>query len=131
MHEFGVVEELLKQIEACCREQGGERVTSLKVALREGSGYKPDPFAFAFELLKKGTVADQAVLTVEIAPEEARCMNCGYLQTITEFTDSCSQCQSLFLSPVIRGPAAVKELVLETKGIEEDPSSTGKDLEYA
>ncbi len=113
MHEFGIVDELLGQIEACCRENGGGRVTSVRVALRKGSGYEPDHLTFAFDLQKVGTLAAGAVLAVESAPGTARCVGCGHTHPAEDLPERCPRCQA---GPVVWAagpPLAVKELVID------------------
>lgn len=80
MHEFGVVENLVRSLERQLAEAGVERVAVVR--FRRGSAFSDDALRQAFEMLSPGTPLAGAVLQVETVNLEFAC-KCGHQQVIT------------------------------------------------
>jgi hydrogenase nickel incorporation protein HypA/HybF len=77
MHEVGLARQVLEIAESAARAEGARAIT--KIGLRVGAmaGVVPDALTFAFEVAKRGTLAERAVLDVEYVPLVCYCEGCG------------------------------------------------------
>ena len=65
MHEWAIAEELLEQACNRAREGGIVRISQIEVCLGEDSHLTEEALRTSFDLLKKGTMAREAVLKVD------------------------------------------------------------------
>jgi hydrogenase nickel incorporation protein HypA/HybF len=65
MHESHTAEELIEEVSHHARENGIARVTKIGVSLGKESHITEEALNSWFDLLKKGTIAEQAVLGIE------------------------------------------------------------------
>jgi hydrogenase nickel incorporation protein HypA/HybF len=70
MHEFSLINDLMRKIDAIAREQGARRVVGVKVTLGALSHLSPDHFREHFEAAATGTIAEAAKLDIEILRDE-------------------------------------------------------------
>ncbi len=66
MHEASLMKNLVGKVEQLAREHGGSRVTRVGVKLGALSHFSPDHFREHFEQAARGTVAEGAVLDIEL-----------------------------------------------------------------
>ena len=91
MHEFGIMETLLRDAEAAA---GGARVKALTVRVGPLSGVVVDSLRFAFESLAPGSVAEGARLAVVETRPELQCTECGTLYETNVGEYRCPKCGS-------------------------------------
>jgi hydrogenase nickel incorporation protein HypA/HybF len=94
VHELSLIASAFEVLEDEARKHGAQSVS--RVVLRVGvmSGVVPDLLESAFEVYKKGTIAETARLEIVLAPVKVRCPDCGG-ETVREETDfSCAACGS-------------------------------------
>ena len=116
MHELSLIASVFEVLEEKAREHGALRVT--KVLLRVGrmSGVVPDLLESAFDIYKKGTLAERARLDIVIVPVRLRCPDCGG-EAVREETDfSCAACGSRRVEIVEGRELIVERIELETEG---------------
>ena len=73
MHEMAITQSV---VDAVCEHAAGRRVHSVKLEVGQLCAVVPDSMRFCFELATQGTVADGAVLDVDVRPGAARCRAC-------------------------------------------------------
>lgn len=115
MHELSLVAGLFEVLEAKAREAGAARVTSVTLRVGEMSGAVPDLLSSAFEVYKKGTIAERASLKIDLVPVRPRCRSCGGTSWREEAGFICAACGSRDLE-VVEG----RELMLERLEVEVD-----------
>ncbi len=71
MHEFSLINDLMRKIESIAREHGGRRIVSVKVRLGALSHISPGHFREHFIQAAAGTVAAGARLDIEQHQDEA------------------------------------------------------------
>ena len=71
MHESGLVEDLIYEVEKVSRANGGGRVTSVEVGVGELAGFSAEHFAEHFKLASCGTLAAGADLVITICEGDA------------------------------------------------------------
>jgi hydrogenase nickel incorporation protein HypA/HybF len=93
MHEVSIAQGLLEIAIDNCTKQGYKGIELIKVKIGRASGVVPDSLLFAFEVLKVGTIAEKAVLTIEEIPVSGFCTKCNKNFTVAEaFIISCPLC---------------------------------------
>ncbi len=75
--------------------QGAERIDRLGLRVGALSGVVPDALVFAFEVLKKDTIAEMARLEVEYILLRIYCPTCEREYTMDDFWYTCPDCGSI------------------------------------
>jgi hydrogenase nickel incorporation protein HypA/HybF len=70
MHEFSLINDLMRKIAAIAHEQSARRVVGVKVTLGALSHISPDHFREHFEAAATGTIAQDAMLDIETLTDE-------------------------------------------------------------
>jgi hydrogenase nickel incorporation protein HypA/HybF len=68
VHEAGLMQEALDLAVAAGRGHGAGRIVRLRLRVGADSGVVPDALAFAFEVIREGTIAATAALEMETVP---------------------------------------------------------------
>ena len=66
MHEFSLIKDLLHKVTTIALERQATRVTGIKVKLGPLSHISPDHFREHFIHAARGTIAEDATLTIEV-----------------------------------------------------------------
>jgi hydrogenase nickel incorporation protein HypA/HybF len=95
MHESSIALSLLEIIEERCREEGCKSVESVRVRAGKASGVSSESLSFAFEILKKDTIAHEAKLIIDLVPLGGLCSRCENQFTTEEaYILECPHCSS-------------------------------------
>lgn len=93
MHEFSIIDSLISTVLKECRNAGFSKVEKVKISVGKASGAMPEALHFAFDILKKQTIADEASLLIEEIPVAGHCNNCQCAFTTEEsFIFACPYC---------------------------------------
>jgi len=92
MHEQSLVRSLLKQVETLRCEYDGGYVSEVRVEKGPLSGVESFLLSGAFELLSKGTAAEDAILVIDEVPLMAKCKLCSRDFEINNFVFRCPVC---------------------------------------
>jgi hydrogenase nickel incorporation protein HypA/HybF len=109
MHEFGLMQSVLENVDSAAREAGAEKVTEIRLVIGEMREVLPDAMQFAFEALSTDTLCEGAELTMTLVTPSSRCSQCGYSFEHDRFHWSCPECGSL-ATELLGG----KELYIDT-----------------
>ena len=71
MHEFSLINDLMRKIETIARDQGAGRVVALKVKLGALSHISAEHFCEHFEAAARGTIAEGGRLEIETLTDES------------------------------------------------------------
>ena len=77
MHEYSLVESLVRRVEEEARRRSATRVHSLRVSVGELAGVDPELFRTAFETFRAGTLCEDTALEVVTYPAAWTCPSCG------------------------------------------------------
>jgi hydrogenase nickel incorporation protein HypA/HybF len=93
MHEISIAESILEIAQAEAFRRNALSVQRIKLQLGEFTTIVNEALKFAFEVVRHGTIASEAVLEIETVPTIVECVICCAI-TIPEKTLSlvCSQC---------------------------------------
>jgi hydrogenase nickel incorporation protein HypA/HybF len=114
VHELSLVASVFEVLEDEARRHDARRVTRVVLRIGVMSGVVPDLLESAFEVYRKGTIAETARLEIEIVPVKLRCPDCGG-EAVREDTDfSCAGCGSRRVEIVEGRDLVVGTIELET-----------------
>lgn len=65
MHELSIAQNVLEIVLAEAEKNKGKKVKGVYLKLGEGSAIEPDSLIFCFELVSKGTIAEEAEIHIE------------------------------------------------------------------
>jgi hydrogenase nickel incorporation protein HypA/HybF len=77
MHEFAICQSLIAEAGRVAAAHNASEVTGIVVAVGPLSGVEAPLLARAFEIARTGTIAERAVLDIEIVPISVWCGDCG------------------------------------------------------
>jgi len=93
MHEISVVQSIIDIAEANARRQNSNWIQTIKIQLGEFTTIVPDALEFAFEVARRGTLAQDATLKIEFVPMVTRCVLCGTVNDpVRQICLLCPQC---------------------------------------
>jgi hydrogenase nickel incorporation protein HypA/HybF len=108
MHELSIIAGLMETVESLAREHKAREVTGIRIRVGALSGVVAELLESAFDMYKKGTIAENAVLEVEKVPFKLRCKACGAENIREDFQYACAACGAADLE-LLEGT----ELILE------------------
>jgi len=122
MHEMSIVMSLLKALEEKALEVRGtlEGARVEKISMRVGalSGVVPEALQFSFEVARRGTIFDGAVLEIEDVPLRGRCRACAKEFAIEDVIFACTACGSADVEI-----ASGRELFIESFELNDGPGA--------
>ncbi len=77
MHEVSIAQGILDIIIENSERHGFRKVNSVTLRIGRASGIVVDALRFAFEIVKKDTIASEAELLIEEIPVGGVCLNCN------------------------------------------------------
>lgn len=92
MHEMSLVEGVRELINDAAAREGFSRVKQVRVEIGELSGVEREAFAFCFDIVMKGGIADGARLEVIATPGRGRCPACKRETALAAIYDPCEHC---------------------------------------
>ena len=107
MHEFSIMQNLLKIIEKEAEANSLSKVNAITVKIGKLRQVVPEFIEFAFTTIAKDTVAANAKLNIESIPITIHCGKCNQDYPVIEDTYTCPKCDSIDIK-VITG----KEIIL-------------------
>lgn len=86
--------DILRTAEDVARQNNSSRILKLKIRVGAISGVVTEALQFAFEALKKGTIAEDAELEIEVVPARCLCKECQTEYEPGEVDFLCPNCGS-------------------------------------
>jgi hydrogenase nickel incorporation protein HypA/HybF len=122
MHEMGITQGILASAIDAAEAEHATRINEIRISVGDMTDVVEDALQFAFEALREGTMAEDAVLVVNHVSPKSRCMACGKEFEHDKWDLTCPACES-FICEVIEG----RELRIDSIDIDTDePSATGE-----
>ncbi|MEJ2423859.1 MAG: hydrogenase maturation nickel metallochaperone HypA [Candidatus Thiodiazotropha sp.] len=113
MHEMSLCESVIQILQDNAVSQGFKRVKTVWLEIGELSGVEVEAMRFGFEVVSRGTLADQAALEIIESPGTAWCMQCGKSVRVRQRFDACPECGSYQLQINGGEEMRIKELEVE------------------
>jgi hydrogenase nickel incorporation protein HypA/HybF len=93
MHELAIAESIIEMAAAEAKNRNSPAIETIKVRLGEFTGVVREALEFGFEIARQGTLAEKAVLDIEIVPLKTRCPHCGLTgRPVDDFCFLCAGC---------------------------------------
>ena len=77
MHEASIAISLLETVSAKCLQEGYSSIESVRLKVGKAAGILPDALLFAFDIVKKDTIAREAELVIDFIPLGGHCLDCN------------------------------------------------------
>jgi hydrogenase nickel incorporation protein HypA/HybF len=89
MHELSIAEAVMAIVE---RHARGRKVETVELKVGHLRQVVPSALEFAFQLVSEGTVAEGAVLEMEVVPAAGECRSCKAWTPLPGFPLVCASC---------------------------------------
>jgi hydrogenase nickel incorporation protein HypA/HybF len=113
MHELSVTESLLKIALKHAEKANAKRVTDLNIVIGDLASMVDDSIQFYWEIIAKGTIAEQAKLNFRRVPAQLQCMTCSETYHPSDRELACPKCNGINVK-IITG----EEFALESIDVE-------------
>lgn len=113
MHELSVTESLLQIALQHAEKADARRVTDLYIVIGDLASMVDDSIQFYWEMIAKGTIAEQATLHFRRIPAELQCLTCSEKYHPTDRELACPKCGGIN-TKIIAG----EEFALESIDVE-------------
>jgi len=94
VHELSLCDDLLSQVKTIAAQNNAQSVESITVQIGELSGVEPVLLESAFDLIKVGSIAEQAKLILQTSAVTVFCRECGAESEVPVNKLLCYVCQS-------------------------------------
>lgn len=113
MHEMSLCEGVLQIIESEAKNQKFTKVKRVIIDVGVLSGVEISAFEFAFEVVMRGSIAENAELEINELVAQAWCMQCAKVVTVNQRYDPCPKCGSYQLQISSGDELKIKELEVD------------------
>jgi len=114
MHELSIITALFETLESQAREHRAARITVVELRVGPFSGAVPELLREAFDMYKKGTLADGATLVLIEPPVRVKCPACGSEAERRDFILKCPSCGSADIVLLAGTELFLEKIELET-----------------
>jgi hydrogenase nickel incorporation protein HypA/HybF len=94
VHEMSLAESVREIVEETARASGAEQVAAVRLEIGRLAQVEIEAMRFAFDVVMRGSLADQARLEIVETDGTAWCMRCSEPVLITRRGDACPRCGS-------------------------------------
>ena len=113
MHEIGIMEQTVAIAINNAQQQNATKINKIIMRIGKLSGVVPSALEFAFEVVTKNTIAENASLEIKTIPVSCWCENCQVNFSPPEWFFECPNCHQ-FSHQILAG----KEIELASLEIE-------------
>ena len=113
MHEMSICEGILQVLEQQAGSQGYSRVKTVWLEIGGLAGVEVEALRFGFDVVMKGSLAENARLEIIDIPGEAWCMRCSKAVAVKQRFDACPYCQGHQLQVTDGEQLKIKELEVD------------------
>lgn len=113
MHEMALAHGILDIAINTAAQHNAAKVGRIKLLVGKMTHVEPDSLRFCFEALAVGTVAEGAVVDIEITPLIGRCRDCGGEFPVQGYYFVCPACNSSLIEIVSGRELTVEHLEVD------------------
>lgn len=117
MHEVSMMQNTLDIAIAQAQQNGATKIERITMNIGELSGVIPEALEFAFEVLIRGTIADNAQLEIITIPVVCYCQECNRNFQPDNYIYECPECRQISTN-IVQG----RELALVSLVVSRDDS---------
>lgn len=93
---MGITQGILSSALEAAEKAGATRIDEIRISVGELTEIVDDALQFAFEVLRQGTIAEEAALVVTRVPARSRCAQCGIEFEHDRYDIICPECGNPF-----------------------------------
>jgi hydrogenase nickel incorporation protein HypA/HybF len=93
MHELSIASEIISIVEEEAKKKKARRINSITLEVGKLSGIVVECLEFAFPIVAKDTLAEEAILKIENIPLKIYCYRCRKEFQLDEVNFHCPQCK--------------------------------------
>ncbi len=97
MHEIGIIENIIREVERVALDNRLDKVTSINLKIGALRHIDPEYLDFAFDAVKRETIASEARLQVEYIPVIVKCNQCLNKFEVKGYYFICPDCDGVEL----------------------------------
>jgi hydrogenase nickel incorporation protein HypA/HybF len=94
MHEMSLAESVREIVDEAARANGARRVAGVRLEIGRLAQVEIEAMRFAFDVVMRGSLAEQARLEIVEVDGSAWCMRCSEPVVIAQRGDACPKCDS-------------------------------------
>jgi hydrogenase nickel incorporation protein HypA/HybF len=113
MHEMAISESIIGILEDEARRQHYARVKKVRLEIGPLAGIETEALRFTFDVVTKGTLAENAVLEIIATEGQAWCLPCEKSVPIRERFDTCPICGGHQLQVTAGDEMRIKDLEVD------------------
>jgi len=113
LHEAKLAAGIVETVERVARENGGSRITGIRLQIGEFTCVQPDTLRFCLQTLAEGTIAQNAAISISRIRTRALCTKCRSEFDVHEIEFQCPTCASTDIELV-----SGRELIIESIEVE-------------
>lgn len=110
MHEISLLESVLEIVETQARQQNFTQVKKISLEIGALSCVAAEALRFGFDVVMKGTLAENAELTIIEIAGQGKCSRCAQLLELETLHDPCSHCGAFGVQIMQGEQMRIKEL---------------------
>ena len=95
MHEVSIMAEAVRMAKESAQAAGASRITTLRLRIGKLSGAVPEALEFAWDVVRRGTIAETATLEIESVAAICWCATCQAEFDCQDFLNECPRCRNL------------------------------------
>lgn len=92
MHEMSLMESVIEIVCDTARQNGASAVKAVRLDVGVLSHVNPEALAFCYDAIKRGTIAEDAVLEIKRIAGEGWCLDCEKTVPLEERFGACPDC---------------------------------------
>ncbi|MDP4093510.1 MAG: hydrogenase maturation nickel metallochaperone HypA [Bacillota bacterium] len=92
MHEYAITENIIKTVTEEAKKAGADKITKITLVIGDLSSIVDESVQMYFDIISKGTIAQEARLEFKRVSAEYRCISCGTLFTRRGSKYDCPEC---------------------------------------
>lgn len=100
MHEFTIAKSIVDIAVAAARKENARKITKVQVIAGELRGIVPLQLTFYFGIASENTIAEGALLDLEVARAKGRCRVCHEEFIIGDFCYVCPKCSGVDIETI-------------------------------
>ena len=93
MHEVSIMMSIMDVALKTASDEGASKIKKISLKIGKKSGVVEDSLEFAFDMVTKNTIAEEASLEIESIPLVGECLSCGNVFESEEFL-VCPKCDN-------------------------------------
>jgi hydrogenase nickel incorporation protein HypA/HybF len=116
MHEMSIALSIVEAVDAKARQEGAGKISGIDLLIGKLAGIEPESLKFCFSAAAKGSLAEDAELSIEEPEGLGDCGDCGTRFPVAFYYAECPRCRSLRVNIVSGEEFLIQSMTIEEEG---------------